>query len=132
MSKKFAIIIGELVDGIALAENPLSTGHLWVDITDLNPKPSPGWTYVGGIFYAPPESPKPPKIYNRLQLIDALGTSYNSIISASKTDVEIEVWLEKFRLKEIFVSTDNAFIEDMNFLVTKNLITQEKADSILQ
>lgn len=131
MSKKYAVIIGNMVDGIAIADTPLDTGHPWIDVTELNPLPGPGWTYIDGVFSLPVQSPPAPKVYTRLELINVLGSDYNAIVTASKTDVDVEVWLERFRLQESFNVLDNNFISDVNFLATKTLITQEKANTIL-
>ena len=72
-----------------------------------------------------------PKTYARLNLIEIFGDDYTNIVAASKTDAAVEVWLEKFRLQDNFSIADTKFQEMIAFLVTKNLITQTKADSIL-
>jgi len=127
----YAIVKGNIVDAIAIADGPLETDGTWICVDDVVPRPGPSWTYGNGVFSPPAPVPDPPKTYTRLQLINLLDSDYNTIITSSKTDVEVEVWLEKFRLQDAFVVSDANFIEDINFLVNKNLITQEKSNTIL-
>lgn len=101
-------------------------GH-WVDITDLSV--GPGYKYIDKKFIPPDPQPV---ILTRLEYITKLGDSYSSIVAAAKTDVAVEVWLEKFRLTENFNLSDATVISDVLFLVTKNLITQDKANTILR
>lgn len=49
----YAIIIGDTVDGIAVADSPLSDLGQWIDVSDLNPRPNPGWKYIDGVFSEP-------------------------------------------------------------------------------
>ena len=62
MSKKYAIIKGEIVDCIAIADSPLPVGGEWIDLTDVDPKPTgPGWRYIDGKFIEP-EVPEEAKV----------------------------------------------------------------------
>lgn len=95
---------------------------------DANRKDLLGCTYVDGGFIPPPP---PPVELGRLQLIDALGDDYYAIVAASKTDVQVEVWLEKFRLTNTFIMSDPVVIEQLQFLANKGLVSQNKIDQIL-
>jgi len=55
----YAIIKGEEVDGIAIADAPLDTDGVWIEITDMTPQPGPTWKYVDGVFTPPPAPPAP-------------------------------------------------------------------------
>ena len=68
---------------------------------------------------------------SRLQLIEEFKTSYANILTTAKTDVNVEVWLEKFRLQESFALFEDNVKEQINFLVTKNLLSRTEADRIL-
>lgn len=127
----WAIVKGTTVDGIAISDAPLPTDGEWINVTDIDPRPAPGWTYVNGEFNNPPPESPPLKSHLKSDLIEILDDDYIAIVTAAKTDVSVEVWLEKFRMREIHIM-DEKFTESINFLVTKNLITQEKANSILQ
>jgi hypothetical protein len=83
--------------------------------------------YIDGQFVDPPPLPK---IYSRVQLIDKLGDDYYAIVAAAKTDVQVEVWLEKFRLTDTFVLSDPAVVQQLQFLVAKGFVTQDKIDAL--
>lgn len=48
--KYYAIVIGDTVDSIAAADYPLGDLGQWIDVTDITPRPGPGWKYVDGVF----------------------------------------------------------------------------------
>jgi hypothetical protein len=83
--------------------------------------------YIDGQFVDPPPLPK---IYSRVQLIDKLGDDYYAIVAAAKTDVQVEVWLEKFRLTDTFVLSDPTVVQQLQFLVAKGFVTQDKIDAL--
>lgn len=58
----YAVIKGDVVDGIAIADDPLDTDGKWVCIDDLEVKPGPGWRYENDQFSPPPEPPAPPVV----------------------------------------------------------------------
>ena len=132
MTKKYAIIKGEIVDGIALADAPLPTDGVWIDLTNVSPEPGPGWSYNDGIF-SPPLSPPPlpniiTKVAFRFRLTDS---EYVGILSAAKTDVEVASWVETFNMVSS-IDLDNQRTKDgVANLVSKNLLTQARADEIL-
>ena len=49
----FAVVKAGIVDGIAIADSPLPVEGEWIDVTNADPMPAPGWTYSGGVFTAP-------------------------------------------------------------------------------
>lgn len=55
----YAVIKGEMVDGIAIADDPLDTDGIWIDVTNVDPFPSRDWKYVDGKFLPPP----PPEVF---------------------------------------------------------------------
>jgi hypothetical protein len=123
--KHWALIEGNIVSTITEQENKPEIDGIWVECPY---EYGPGCKYIGGEFF-PPDPP--PVIRTRLEIINLLDSDYVSIITASKTDVAVEVWLEKFRLTEIFDMSSSVAQSEIEFLVTKNLINQEKADLIL-
>jgi hypothetical protein len=81
----------------------------------------------------PPVPPLPPKVISKLGFINRLGDDdYVAILTASKTDVEIEAWINKFILVSNIDLNDTKTQEWIAKFVAKNLLTQEKADKILQ
>lgn len=136
MSKKFALVKGTLVDAIAISEAPLETGtgEVWVDLTNVIPQPGPTWIYENGVFSQPPSPSLPPlpniitKVAFRFRFTDA---EYAGIITAARTDAEVQVWYDTFNMLTV-VDLDNQRTKDgVANLVSKNLLTQARADEIL-
>jgi len=135
MSKRFAIVRGEIVDCVVIADAPIDRldGEVWIDLTGLDPQPSRDWIYKDGVFNAPPSSPLPvytviSKVAFRFRFTDA---EYTAILAAAKTDVEVQAWYETFNMVAT-VDLDNQRTKDgVANLVSKNLLTQARADEIL-
>lgn len=49
----YAIIKGDVVDGIAISDSPLDTDGKWICIDDLAIKPARDWRYDGANFEPP-------------------------------------------------------------------------------
>lgn len=132
----FALVLDGVVRNVAISEGmpPAELVGEWVHIPDDQLRPGPFWLYEDGVFKEPPPEPTPPlppKTISRLEVINLLGDDYAAIITAGKTDVNVEIWLEKFRLQNVFTPSKTETQELFQFLVTKNLITQEKLETIL-
>lgn len=56
----YAVVKGDVVDGIAIADDPLDTDGKWICIDDIDSQPGPGWRYENEQFIAPPEPVSPP------------------------------------------------------------------------
>lgn len=56
----YAVIKGDVVDGIAIADDPLDTDGKWICIDDLAIKPAREWKYNGVSFEPPLVAPPPP------------------------------------------------------------------------
>jgi hypothetical protein len=68
------------------------------------------------------------KVAFRFRMTDA---EYVGILSAAKTDVEVASWVETFNMVST-IDLDNQRTKDgMANLVSKNLLTQARADEIL-
>lgn len=133
MTKKFAIVKGDLVDCIALAESPLDTDGKWIDLTGVTPQPGPGWKYDGTAF-APPPAPvdtRPPvitKVAFRFRLTDA---EYVGILTAAKSDITVAAWVETFNMVNQVDLNNQRTKDGVANLVAKNLLTQPRATAIL-
>jgi hypothetical protein len=130
----YAVIKGGVVDGIAIADAPLETGDIWVCVDGMNPMPGPTWTYENGVFSLPvaPAAPLLPNIITkvafRFRMTDA---EYVGVLSAAKTDVEVASWVETFNMVSS-IDLDNQRTKDgVANLVSKNLLTQARANEIL-
>jgi hypothetical protein len=131
----YAVIKGDVVDGIAIADAPLETDGEWVLIDGMNPAPGPRWTYKNGVFSPPPAPPAPPPLPNiitkvafRFRMTD---TEYVGVINAAKADVEVAAWVETFNMVSKIDLDDQRTKDGVANLVSKNLLTQARADEIL-
>jgi hypothetical protein len=131
----YAIIKGGVVDGVAIADASLDTDGQWICIDGMDPMPGPNWTYENGAFVAPPSDPLPPPLPNiiskvafRFRMTDA---EYVGVINAAKTDVEVAAWVETFNMVSRINLDDQRTKDGVAKLVSKNLLTQARADEIL-
>lgn len=71
-------------------------------------------------------------IISKLQFLNRLGDdAYIAILTAAKTDVVVEAWINKFNLSGDVDLSDIKTKDALDMFVSKNLITQEKANSVL-
>ena len=80
-----------------------------------------------------PEPPPPPTwIISKLAMISRFTTDeYVGIITASKTDPVVQAWYDMFTVASKVDLKDQRCINGINMLVSKNLLTQARADEIL-
>lgn len=131
----YAVIKGDRVDGLAIADAALDTDGVWICVDDVVPQPEPGWKYENGAFVEPPPPPPPAPLPNiiskvafRFRMTDV---EYVGVINAAKTDVEVAAWVETFNMVSK-IDLDNQRTKDgVANLVSKNLLTQERATEIL-
>ena len=129
----YAVIKGNVVDGIAIADAPLQTGSVWVCVDGMDPMPGPGWTYENDTFSLPPVViPVLPNIITKLAMIDRFTEAeYEGVLTAAKTDVQVQGWLDRFNVSNQINLDDSRTINGINLLVSKNLLTQERGNEIL-
>lgn len=131
----YAIVKGDRVDCVSVADAPLQTNGLWICIDNLNITPGPGWSYDGENF-SPPSLPEPPpllaNIITKLAMIDRFTEAeYEGILTAAKTDVQVQGWLDRFAAANQINLDDNLTVSGINLLVSKNLLTDERGKEIL-
>jgi len=86
------------------------------------------WVLVGP---KPPPPPLPPVITKIAMITRFTDEEYTGILSAAKTDVEVQGWLDRFYAANNINLQDSRTISGMNMMVSKNLLTQARADEIL-
>jgi len=80
----------------------------------------------------PSSPPLPTWIITKLSMISRFtNAEYVGILSAKKTDVTVEAWYDAFYAASQVNLKDQRTIDGVNFLVSKNLLTQVRADEIL-
>lgn len=80
----FAVVKAGIVDGIAIADSPLPVDGEWIDVTNADPMPAPGWSYVDGVFTAPPPvvPPELPPVKTEEQkLADAVAAAIAKLVA---------------------------------------------------
>lgn len=130
----YAVVKGDTVDGIVISDSPMETDGIWICVDGMNPLPGPYWKYQDGKFISPPEVTEPvlpniiTKVAFRFRFTD---TEYAGIITAAKTDAEVQVWYDTFNMVAT-IDLDNQRTKDgVANLVSKNLLTQARATEIL-
>lgn len=130
----FAVIKDNIVDGIAVADAPLDVVGVWVDVTNVQPMPGPGWTYENNVFAPPPPPPPPPPtwVITKVAMISRFTPQeYVGIVSATSTDVEVQAWYDLFQAATQINLQDQRTVAGIESLVAKNLLTQPRATEIL-
>lgn len=126
----YAIIKGTTVDNVVVADAPLDPE--WICVDNIDPRPGPGWTYENDIFSPPPPPPPLPSIITKLAMIDRFTEAeYEGVLTASKSDVQVQGWLDRFAAANQINLDDSRTITGIDLLVSKNLLTQERATHIL-
>jgi hypothetical protein len=126
--QRWALIDGGVVASIVEQDSQPTIGGLWVDVTGQHV--GPGNTYSGGVFGP---APAPPPIITKVAMLTGRFTNpeFVGILTASKTDVEVEAWKYVFdNAPTIDLDSQNTK-DGMALLVRKGLLTQERADQIL-
>lgn len=76
--------------------------------------------------------PIPTWVITKLAMISRFtNAEYVGILSAQKTDVTVQAWYDAFYAATNVNLKDQRCIDGVNFLVSKNLLTQARADEIL-
>lgn len=82
----------------------------------------------------PPSAPTVPvnPVISKLEFLNRLGDEgYIAILTASKTDVVVEAWINKFNISGNVDLSDTKTKDSLDMFVSKGLITQEKANTVL-
>lgn len=79
-----------------------------------------------------PQPPAPPPIITKVAMITRFtDAEFVGILTAAKTDVEIEGWYARFNAASTINLDDQRTKDGIGLLVSKNLLTQERAVTIL-
>ena len=130
----YAVVKGETVDGIVIADSPMDTDGTWICVDNVNPVPGPYWTYINGAFSPPADPPPPPPtwVITKVAMISRFTPQeYVGIVGATKTDVEVQAWYDLFQAATQINLQDQRTIAGIESMVPKNLLTQSRATEIL-
>ena len=79
-----------------------------------------------------PVPPPPPPVITKLAMIDRFTEAeYEGVLTTAKSDVQVQGWLDRFAAANQVNLDDSRTINGINLLVSKNLLTQARADEIL-
>lgn len=79
-----------------------------------------------------PGPPPPTWVITKVAMISRFTPQeYVGIVSATKTDAEVQAWYDLFQAASKVDLKDQRTVAGINALVPKNLITQDRADTIL-
>lgn len=136
MTKRYAVLNAEnIVANIAIADNPIDIDGTWIDMAGMSPEPGIGWSYVNGQFsppLAPPAPPPLPNIITKVAMITRFtDAEFVAILTAAKTDVEVEGWYARFSAATTIDLDDPRTQAGAALLVSKHLLTQARASAIL-
>lgn len=71
-------------------------------------------------------------VITKLSMISRFtNEEYVNILAATKTDITVEAWYSAFYAATNVNLQDDRTINGINFLVSKNLLTPERAETIL-
>lgn len=129
----YAVIKGDIVDGIAVRDDSPCTKPNWICVDGMNPQPGPYWTYKNGVFSPPVEEQFPiPNIITKLAFRFRLNDQeYVGILAAAKTDVEVMAWVETFNMVTQVNLDDPRTASGLEMMVSKTLLTEARKTEIL-
>lgn len=128
--KRWALIKNGVVD-LIVDQNliPVVFGSTWIDVTGMDVGPLDSYDGTSFTKYVgPPEA----QVVTKVAMISRFTPEeYVGIVGATKTDVQVQAWYDLFQAANVVDLTDERTIAGINSLVTKNLITQVRANEIL-
>lgn len=80
----YAVVKGDVVDGIAIADAPLDTSGVWICVDNVVPQPSRDWLYKDGVFSPPVVEPVPvlpPEKTEEEKIADATAAAIAKLIA---------------------------------------------------
>lgn len=128
----FALIWDNAVHSVAVADSVPDSAIAgeWVDVTDMEPRPFPGCRYEDGKFLIPPAPPVPKRILSKKGMDRRLSNEIAAAREAAKTDPEVAAWVSNYDAQISFDMETKEVMDQIEFLVTKNLCSREVAENI--
>lgn len=135
---RYAIIIGNTVDGVIIASNLLDASNIATAkggfayrVDNLDPQPGPGWHYEAGAF-SPPDAVVVPRLLTYNELIerftdDELGT----LQGLADTQQAIRGWLVWLQSRVTIDLDDTRLTTRLQQAVSLGYLTQVRVDEIL-
>jgi hypothetical protein len=84
------------------------------------------------LFTVPQVEPVLPNVITRLALLDRMtDAEFSAILAAAKTDTDVEAWKTRFDVAANIDLDSDRTKAGLDMLVTKGLLTQDRATAIL-
>ncbi|NBP01408.1 MAG: hypothetical protein EBU90_14950 [Proteobacteria bacterium] len=115
-------------------DNGLPLGHIRADAPIIPEGMYAKWGGGGWIItdVPPPPIPEEPRVISKLDFVNLLtDEEYVGILTAGKTDVQVEAWLNKLNMSDVVVLNDDRTKNAIRMLVVKRLLSQNRANAIL-
>ncbi len=127
--KKYARVENGLVTLVIDSEvDPDGINGAWIE----SGLAQPGWHYNGVEFYAPAVVPTS-KIITKLEYMNRFtDAELVNIYAASKSVIQIEIWLDKFKIATEIDLIDPLLKVGLDSLVAGGLLAANRVDEILQ
>jgi hypothetical protein len=122
---------------MVISDDPLHVEGVWVELTGIVPEPGIGWSYVDGVFTAPvipepvPAPPEPRIVTKTAMMARFTDDEFVDVLVKAKRDIKVEAWLMKFNAAATVDLDDARTISGIDLLVSKLVLTQERATAIL-
>jgi hypothetical protein len=119
------------MNNIYMVTEPNGFSHEIVAQQEFVDQYYPGkWVFVRPEFEPETVVAYPP--ITKLAMIDRFSDAeYTGILTAAKTDVEVQGWLDRFYAVSSVNLKDQRTIAGINMMVSKGLLTQARGESIL-
>ena len=126
---RYALITNNSVDLIVEADSIPTAWGSWVDVTGLDVGPMDLYDGVNFTKYVPP--PLPNIITKEAFRLRFTNPEYTGIVVSSKTDAEVQAWYDTYNTFTKFDLDSQDTKDGIADLVSKNLLTQLRANEIL-
>jgi len=126
---RYALIKNGSVDLIVEQDDTPVLPGTWVEVTGMNVGPLDLYDGVAFTKYVPPPAQE---IITKAAMISRFTPQeYVGIISATKTDVEVQAWYDLFQAATVVNLSDPKIIAGIELLASKGLLTKARASEIL-
>lgn len=133
----YALVKNNIIENVIECDQAFadSIAHEWDEVIPSNGM-CKGWEKIGGVWTppAPPEQPAPApvRVLTKLQYMNRFtDAELAAIYTAAKTVVQVEIWLEKFKLATEVNLDDPATVAGLQAMEAARLLATGRAAEIL-
>lgn len=129
MTRYARVADGVVINVVESHIDPDGVGSEWIACGNAGP----GWLYDGNAFTAPTDpAPTPVRTLTKLQYMNRFTDGeLANIYTAAKSNVAVEIWLEKFKLASEVNLDDTATVAGLQAMEAAGLLAAGRAAEIL-